>query len=49
VVGVIASGVSGWLAISLLIRYVARHSYGVFAIYRIVLGLLVFALIMARA
>ena len=48
-VGVIASGVSGWLAISLLIRYVARHSYGVFAIYRIVLGLLVFALIMARA
>ena len=48
VVGVIASGVSGWLAISVLLRYVARHSYGVFAIYRIALGLLIFALIMAR-
>jgi undecaprenyl-diphosphatase len=48
-VGVVASGLSGWLAISVLLRYVARHSYGVFAIYRIVLGLAIFALLAARA
>jgi undecaprenyl-diphosphatase len=48
VVGVLASGVSGWLAISVLLRYVSRHSYGVFAVYRVLLGLLIFALVMSR-
>jgi undecaprenyl-diphosphatase len=46
VVGVIASAVSGWLAISVLLRIVTKHSYGVFAVYRIILGaavLIVFA------
>ena len=38
IVGVLASAVSGWLAISVLLRVVTRHSYGVFAAYRIVLG-----------
>ena len=38
VVGVLASAISGWLAISVLLRLVTRHSYGVFALYRIVLG-----------
>jgi undecaprenyl-diphosphatase len=48
IVGVIASAVSGWLAISVLLKFVARHSYGVFAAYRWAFGLLIFALIAIR-
>lgn len=47
-VGVAASAISGWLAISVLLKYVSRHSYGVFALYRIVLGLAVLAIYFAR-
>ncbi len=47
-VGVLASAVSGWLAIEVLLRFVTRNSYGIFAIYRIVLGLLVLAVFFAR-
>jgi undecaprenyl-diphosphatase len=43
VVGLVASAVSGWLAISVLLKYVARHSYGVFALYRLLLGAAVLA------
>jgi undecaprenyl-diphosphatase len=49
VAGVIASGLSGWLAISVLLRYVARHGFGVFAVYRIAVGLGVLALVAARS
>jgi undecaprenyl-diphosphatase len=49
IVGIVSSGLSGWLAISVLLRYVARHSFGVFALYRIVLGLAVLALLAVRA
>jgi undecaprenyl-diphosphatase len=49
VAGVITSALSGWLAISVLLRYVARHGYGVFAIYRIVFGLAVLGLVAARS
>ncbi|MEJ7810945.1 MAG: undecaprenyl-diphosphate phosphatase [Gemmatimonadaceae bacterium] len=38
VIGVVASGLSGWLAITVLLRYVSRHSFGVFAVYRLILG-----------
>jgi undecaprenyl-diphosphatase len=48
VVGVLASAVSGWLAIGLLLRYVTRRSYGVFALYRIAVGLLVLAVLYVR-
>jgi undecaprenyl-diphosphatase len=48
VIGVVSAGLSSWLAIAVLLRYVARHSYGVFALYRIVLGVVVLALIYAR-
>jgi undecaprenyl-diphosphatase len=48
VVGVLASAVSGWLAISALLRYVSRRSYGVFAVYRLALGALVLLLVFAR-
>jgi undecaprenyl-diphosphatase len=46
--GVVASAISGWLAISILMRYVSRHSYKVFAIYRVILGIAVLAIIHAR-
>jgi undecaprenyl-diphosphatase len=48
VIGVLASAASGWLAIAVLLRYVARHSFGVFAVYRIALGLLVLGVLGAR-
>jgi undecaprenyl-diphosphatase len=38
VAGVIASAVSGWLAISVLLKFIARNSYGVFALYRLIIG-----------
>jgi undecaprenyl-diphosphatase len=47
--GIIASGLSGWLAISVLLRYVARHGFGVFAAYRILVGLGVLALVAVRS
>jgi undecaprenyl-diphosphatase len=46
--GVVASAISGWLAISILMRYVSRHSYGIFAWYRILLGIAVLAVVYAR-
>jgi undecaprenyl-diphosphatase len=49
VVGVLASGVSGWLAISVLLKYVARHSFGIFAVYRLLLGGAILAVVAARA
>ena len=48
VIGVLASGISGWLAISVLLKYVARHSYGAFAVYRVLLGIGVLILVAAR-
>jgi undecaprenyl-diphosphatase len=46
--GVFASAISGWLAIGIVMRYVTKHSYGVFALYRIALGLAVLAVIHSR-
>lgn len=48
IVGVLASAVSGWLAISVLLKYVSRHSYGVFALYRVLLGVFILAIYYAR-
>jgi undecaprenyl-diphosphatase len=48
VVGVVAAAVSSWAAIAILLRYVARHSYGVFAVYRVALGVAALALYAAR-
>jgi undecaprenyl-diphosphatase len=47
-VGVAASAISGWLAISVLLKYVSRHSYGAFALYRVLLGAVVLAIYYAR-
>lgn len=49
VVGIVASALSGWLAIAVLLRYVSRHSYGIFALYRLLLGAGILALVAARA
>ncbi len=48
VVGVVAAAASSWLAIAVLLRYVTRHSYGVFALYRVVLGLVVLVILYTR-
>jgi undecaprenyl-diphosphatase len=48
IVGVIASALSGWLAISIVMRYVTRHSYGIFAAYRVALGVIVLLVIYLR-
>jgi undecaprenyl-diphosphatase len=48
IVGVLASAISGWLAISIVMRYVTRHSYGIFAAYRVLLGVAVLAILYFR-
>jgi undecaprenyl-diphosphatase len=48
VAGVIASAVSGWLAISVLLKFISRNSYGVFALYRLIVGALVLAVALIR-
>jgi len=48
IAGVAASAVSGWLAISVLLKFVARHSYGIFAGYRLLVGAGVLALVAFR-
>lgn len=48
VAGVLAAALSGWLAIAVLLRFVTRHSYAAFAIYRVLLGVFVLWLIFGR-
>ncbi len=48
-VGVLASAISGWLAISIVMRYVRSHSYGIFAAYRVLLGVAVLVIFYMRA
>lgn len=48
VAGVLAAAVSGWVAIAVLLRYVSRHSYGIFAAYRALLGAAVLLLLIGR-
>jgi undecaprenyl-diphosphatase len=48
VVGVLASAVSGWLAITVLLKLVARRGYGSFAAYRLALGAAILALAFSR-
>ena len=48
IVGVLAAAISGWLAIAVLMRYVTRHSYGIFALYRLLLGIVVLFVLYSR-
>jgi len=45
VVGIIASGISGYLAIAGLLAFVRTRSYDVFVIYRVVIGIVVLSVI----
>lgn len=47
-IGIISSMVSGWVAIAVLLRFLSTRSYGVFAVYRVALGLLVLWTLHAR-
>ena len=47
-VGILASFVSGLLVIKFLMEYLKKGSFKIFAIYRIILGLLVFGVILFR-
>jgi undecaprenyl-diphosphatase len=49
IVGVLASAASGWVAITVLLKLVARHGYGIFAAYRLLLGAAILALAFSRA
>jgi len=48
IAGVLAAAISSWLAIRILLRYVTRHSYGIFAVYRVILGALVLVFLHLR-
>ena len=38
VIGIVASALSGWLAIAVLLKFVTRNSFGIFAVYRVIVG-----------
>jgi undecaprenyl-diphosphatase len=44
-VGVGAAALSSWLAIAALLRFVVRHSYGIFAAYRLALAVVVWVVL----
>lgn len=46
--GILSAAVSSWLAIAVLLRYVSTRSYGIFALYRVVLGVSVLAFLFMR-
>jgi undecaprenyl-diphosphatase len=48
VAGILAAALSSWLAIAVLLRYVSKHSFGVFAVYRVALGALILMLLASR-
>lgn len=48
IVGIAAAALSSWFAIAVLLRYVSRRSYGVFALYRLIFGAMVLSLYFAR-
>jgi undecaprenyl-diphosphatase len=47
-VGITAAAISSWLAIAVLLRFIQRNGFAVFAIYRFALGAAVYALIAYR-
>lgn len=44
-IGVLTAALSSWVAIAVLLRYLTRHGFGVFALYRVLLGAAVLLLI----
>lgn len=47
-VGILAAALSGWFAIAVLLRYVRSNGYGVFAAYRLLLGVGILLLLAQR-
>lgn len=47
-IGIAAAAASSWLAIAVLLRFVARYSFGIFAAYRVVLGVIVLVTLAMR-
>lgn len=47
-VGITAAAISSWLAIAVLLRFIQRNGFAVFAIYRFVLGAAIYALVLVR-
>lgn len=48
IVGIVCAAVSGWAAIAFLLRLVRTHGYASFAIYRVIVGVLVLLVVAAR-
>ncbi|HEY6571660.1 MAG TPA: undecaprenyl-diphosphate phosphatase, partial [Candidatus Limnocylindrales bacterium] len=48
IAGVVAAFVAGILAISVLLRFVRTHSYGIFVAYRVVLAAIVIVVFLVR-
>jgi undecaprenyl-diphosphatase len=48
VVGITAATISSWLAIAVLLRFIQRRGFAVFAVYRFVLAAAIYALIIYR-
>ena len=49
IVGIVTAAVSGWIAISVLLKLLAKHSFGIFALYRLALGIFILVLFALRA
>lgn len=49
IVGVVVAAASSWVAITVLLRYVSKHSFGIFAAYRLLLSAAVFITMALRA
>lgn len=47
-IGAVVSGVVAWLSIGWLLRFVSRHNFVPFGVYRILAGLVILALVAAR-
>jgi undecaprenyl-diphosphatase len=48
IVGIATAAISSWLAIAVLLRFIQKHGFAVFAVYRLVLGIAVYALVAYR-
>jgi len=48
IVGIATAALSSWFAIAMLLRFIQRHGFAVFAIYRFALGVAVYALVAYR-
>lgn len=49
IVGVISAAISGWLAIAVLLKFVARNNYAIFAVYRLIFGAIVLIIAAIRS